>query len=1038
MKKSKLILNFLFLFSGHLCMAQQLFTENFNYTSTQPLTANGWSILGTVNTNPVLVSPSGLTYSGYILSGVGKAATLKSNGQDVYKDANSSLTNGSLYASFLLRVDTARRNGDYFFALLSTSSQTNFYGRVFVRQSSPGYYNLGLAKNADQPIYGTDSFAVGSANLLVLKYKFINGSTANDSLTLYTFTSGFSLTEPAAGRLSTTGGTSADATTLGRVALRQGSNTQAPSVTIDGISVSSNWADINSSSSALGVAASFIFTATGKTTANLSWNKAVNYSNTNHTQLVFIKPLNAISTGINDANPANINADTNFMGTGSVYQNDVLAKCVYKGDSDKVSVSGLSAGTPYFAMILGVSTSDSVYAAPALTNGITNSNGPANVTGMSFSSGSTTTARISWIKPSGYNNTNYTTLLFVKEATAINTGVPTLNSNSYTANSDFYGASSKYEFDSSAKCAFNDDTNFVDISNLNPGTLYYFESYVVSVSDSLYSNPAKVNGTTRTPSIGGAANPSFVGLSGTTAKINWIKPAGYINASYTTLVFVKAINQVNVGIPSKNGSRYNASANINFGSTYQNDSLAHCVFKSDTNYVNINGLQAGIIYHAVIFIVRDADSVYAPEAPVSGSSLGAPPYYSIAQINQINSISGVIDSNNVRATLRGIVYGVNLRTSPGVQFILRDQTGGIMVLNTTKDFGYMVNEGDSIEVQGVLGQNRGWTYITSLDTIIFSSSGKTVKQPDLVSTLNENTENNLVKITNLRLLTPMATWPKLNAVYQAIKTGTTDTFTIRTYATSSVGGSTAPLGEFSIIGLGGQTSSSFVAPFAFNGYFIIPSRAEDIVFVPDTLSPFNLIIPLNNSVIDLKGDTTQSLTLTFTKSKTIIGVAPASYHFMLDYPGSTFITPLLNISLNNGGSDTTASLLYTAIANGLPNLKYGDSLIAKWIIKASTGSSVKFAAQSRSIIFKRGAFTGLTNLELNNKILLYPNPASDYFRIQSPLEPTWIEVSDICGKWVQTFEPASSYPINQLPKGIYFVRIKMGEHILFKKIILDN
>ncbi|MDP1727818.1 MAG: T9SS type A sorting domain-containing protein [Bacteroidota bacterium] len=1039
MKKVIPILNIIYLLSCHLSLAQQLFTENFNYPSAQTLTSNGWSMSGTMNTNPVLVSASGLTFTGYILSGVGKAATLTSNGQDVYKDANGSLSSGSIFASFLLRVDTARRNGDYFFALLATSSQTNYYGRVYARQSSPGYYNLGLAKNADQPVYGMDSFAVGTTSLVVLIYKFVNGSTANDSLTLYNFTSGFPATQPATGRMFTTGGSSVDATTLGRVALRQGAATLAPSVTIDGIRVAGNWADLNTPvSTAPDAATSFVFTATNQTSAVLSWNKAGNYNNTNHTQLVFVKPLNAISTGINNANPAFINADTNFSGSGSVYQNDVLAKCIYKGDSNKVSVSGLNAGTPYFAMILGVSVTDSVYSTAVFANGITNSNGPASVSGMSFSSGSTTTARISWTKPPVYSNANHTTLLFIKEANAINAGVPTLNSNLYTANSDFKGASSKYEFDSNARCAFNADTNFVDISNLTPGTLYFFECYVVSVSDSLYSNPAKINGYTKTPSIGGATNPSFVGISGSTARINWTKPAGYLNATYTTLVFVKAINQVNIGIPTKNGSRYNASSNINFGSIYQNDSLAHCVYKSDTNFVNINGLIAGTLYHAVIFIVRDADSVYAPETLASGSSLGAPPYYSINQINNINPSSGVLDSNNVRATLRGVVYGVNLRTSPGVQFILRDQTGGIMVLNPTKDFGYLVKEGDSIEVQGFLGQNRGWTNITSLDTIIFSGNGKAIKQPDLTSALNESTENNLVKITNLRLVTPMATWPKLNAAYQAYKTGTTDTFTIRIFATTNVGGSAAPSGEFSITGLGGQTSSSFVAPFAFNGYFILPSRAEDIVFVPDTLSPFNLIIPLNNSVIDLKGDTSQTLTVTYTKSKEISGVAPASYHFLLDYPSGTFTSPLLNISLNNGGSDTSASLWYTAIANGLPNLKYGDSLIAKWTIKASTGGSWKLANQSRSIIFKRGAFTGLSAVKISNNIFIYPNPATDYFTIQSPFEPTWVEVSDMSGKMIQTFEPANSYPVNHLPKGLYFVRIKMGEQTLMKKLVLGN
>ncbi|MDP1727817.1 MAG: T9SS type A sorting domain-containing protein [Bacteroidota bacterium] len=1163
MKKSILLLSTLLLFYCRQTNAQQLLTENFTYTASQALTTNGWGQIGPFGNNPILVSSNGLNYTGYILSSLGNAATIGSSGQDVYKDLATGISSGTVYTSFILRIDTAQLAGDYFLGYLPAGGLNPITGRVYVKLSSAGYYQLGVSKANETAVYSSDSFAIGVTTLAVLKYQFKNG-TANDSVSVYNFTSGLPVVEPGAALAATLGGTSPDATSAGRLALRQGTTTSSPSCRIDGIRVGLNWSDLNAvtsnnppgltaffiaqiqsngarinwtkppsynnatqtilvfmkkasaitqgtptynpgayiadanfagvgsiyqndsmakcifngdtttvivsglqgnttyylmayivnntdslysfpslingntPSSAPGTASLFVFTATGTTSANISWNKGLGYNNNRHTQVVFIKASSAIKTGPNTADPAYIFSDANFMGNGSLYQYDSLAKCIYNGDTNRVSISGLSPGTTYYLMLLGVSTSDSLYSAAALVNGMTNSNGPAGVSTLSFSSGSTTTARISWTKPGSYNNINHSTLIYLKELTAIAAGMPPVsNPASITANPDFTGAASIFEYDTSAKCIFKGDTNFVNITGLKPGTLYHFSSYVVNDSDYNYSNPVSGSGTTRFPAIGPASNAAFVPLTVSSARISWVQPTGYVTGSYTTLVFVKPMLPVNIGIPDKAAQRYNASTNIANGTVFQNDNLAHCVLRSDANSVNITGLISGNIYYAVIFIVRDADSTYSPETLVNGYSLGPPPVYSIAQVNHNNTTSGVADSLNVRAALRGIVYGVNLRTSPGIQFFIKDNTGGIMVLNTAKDFGYKVLEGDSIEVQGTITQQRGWTIISTLDTIIHLGSGKTLSLPTTVSVLSEATENNLVEISDLNFFAPLTMWPATsNTTIYVHKTGLTDTIAIRIYATTSLAGTPTPTGVFSVIGMGIQISTSANAPYAFNGYMILPTKKEDIVPFLDTISSFNLIIPLDYMTVKLGGDTTQTLSVVFNKAKVKSGFAPATYRFMLDYEGLGFNNPLFEITLNNGSTDTVAEISYPFLAKLFPAIKPGDSIILSWTIRAVSGVSKRFANQFRTITFKRNIFVGLSAFEKNPDIVISPNPASDAFVIKSVVLPSQVQIMDITGKWIYSYEPAPFYKVDQLPPGIYFIKISFGVQYVIKRIIL--
>ena len=228
--------------------AQTYLIDNFGYSTNDSLLNNGW-VLASSTVNPLRASATGLTYTGYNGSGIGNAVPMTNNGQDLVKDASTSITSGSVYSSFLMNVSATQAAGDYFYGLVTPASTTAFYARVFIKSATTsGYFLIGVSKyavgTAETAVYSTDSFALSTTYLCVLKYQFNTSSTADDSAKIFVFSSGIPTTEPAIGKAATIGGTNTDATNLGRVLLRQGSATNAATLTIDGIRFGAAWGDV--------------------------------------------------------------------------------------------------------------------------------------------------------------------------------------------------------------------------------------------------------------------------------------------------------------------------------------------------------------------------------------------------------------------------------------------------------------------------------------------------------------------------------------------------------------------------------------------------------------------------------------------------------------------------------------------------------------------------------------------------------------------------------------------------------------------------
>lgn len=198
------------------------------------------------------------------------------------------------------------------------------------------------------------------------------------------------------------------------------------------------------------------------------------------------------------------------------------------------------------------------------------------------------------------------------------------------------------------------------------------------------------------------------------------------------------------------------------------------------------------------------------------------PTYTISQVTGVDT-DGVADSVGLVCRLTGLVYGVNLRPG-GLQFALIDPTDGIQVFSFAPVSGYTVTEGDSIAVTGEIVQFNGLLQIEP-DSVEFFSAGNTLKNPTLVTTLDETTESDFISINNLTLV-DVNQWTGTGSGFNVDVTNGVDTFQMRIDNDVDLYSMTAPtISPFMVCGIGGQFDSS--SPYT-EGYQIFPRYSQDI------------------------------------------------------------------------------------------------------------------------------------------------------------------------------------------------------------------
>ena len=216
------------------------FTEDFASTTLPyALTATAGSSWtnhsGT--TNAILANSPGLSYSG--LTTAGGSATLTTTGEDVNRSF-APQTSGAVYASFLVNVTTAQATGDYFFHLGGNTIGSTFNARVFVQSNGTGF-RLGIAKGNETDVkYSSTSLTYNTTYFLVVKYTLVAGD-ANDVAELFVQPT-LGNTEPAS--TLTTSSSATDLSSVGTVALRQGTAANAPGLRLDYLRVGNSWAAV--------------------------------------------------------------------------------------------------------------------------------------------------------------------------------------------------------------------------------------------------------------------------------------------------------------------------------------------------------------------------------------------------------------------------------------------------------------------------------------------------------------------------------------------------------------------------------------------------------------------------------------------------------------------------------------------------------------------------------------------------------------------------------------------------------------------------
>jgi len=197
------------------------------------------------------------------------------------------------------------------------------------------------------------------------------------------------------------------------------------------------------------------------------------------------------------------------------------------------------------------------------------------------------------------------------------------------------------------------------------------------------------------------------------------------------------------------------------------------------------------------------------------------PVYDVIQVRGTNN-QGVLDSIDTACELRGIVHGWN-DYPQGLRFTLIDPTHGINVFSAINNFGYEVQEGDSVRVRGVVGQFAGLATLYA-DTLIYEGSGFATQEPIQVQEMGEETESRVVKLKCVKLIDP-AEWTNQWPYFDVMVDYGVGDVQIRIDGNTDIWGTEAPIGTFGVTGIGGQSDGSLPL---LDGYTLLPRGLSDL------------------------------------------------------------------------------------------------------------------------------------------------------------------------------------------------------------------
>ena len=349
------------------------------------------------------------------------------------------------------------------------------------------------------------------------------------------------------------------------------------------------------------------------------------------------------------------------------------------------------------------------------------------------------------------------------------------------------------------------------------------------------------------------------------------------------------------------------------------------------------------------------------------------PVYDIDMVRGTDN-QGVLDSIDTACELRGIVHGWN-DYPQGLRFTLIDATNGINVFSAINNYGYEVQEGDSVRVRGVVGQYQGLATLYA-DTLIDEGGGFETQEPILVQEMGEETESRVVKLKCVKLLDPTQ-WTNLWPFFVVTVDYGIGDLQIQIDGNTDIWGTPPPLGTFGLTGIGGQSDGS--APFL-DGYTLLPRSLDDLT--EPVLSQFT--VP---EVLVLGG------------------------------------TPVFAIN-----ESENAEYYQWSFGNGTfsneedPELIYSEPGTYNIFLTATDANGVCSDQSSTEIMVEEEDGVPQTKLEVD----VFPNPASDILHVECSTRST-LKVRDEVGRLMfsidRGFAGRCATDVSSWPSGVYTLEV---------------
>lgn len=214
------------------------YSESFNYTVGTPLTSQQkWTVANSGDN--VLINAGNLSYAG--VTSTGQSAMFSGTGAEAWSPFTPTTT-GTIYTSFLMNVtdmsNVTTDGAETVFFAVTGNDFANYRARVFIKKAGEQYL-LGLASASTTTNYTSTAFNVGDVVMVLIKAEFAtNTISAWINPPLATFdpaTTAPLLTETLTGTLSGMGG----------VILRQDAATNTPTIVVDELRVSTDFATLS-------------------------------------------------------------------------------------------------------------------------------------------------------------------------------------------------------------------------------------------------------------------------------------------------------------------------------------------------------------------------------------------------------------------------------------------------------------------------------------------------------------------------------------------------------------------------------------------------------------------------------------------------------------------------------------------------------------------------------------------------------------------------------------------------------------------------